>query len=70
MDNEIELISDGDGLAVIGNSTDVERFLASEGLSSKDLGLSRLKAVLSAGSAAVYKRQDPRLRPARVAGCS
>ena len=52
MDNEIELISDGDGLAVIGNSTDVERFLASAGLPSKDLGLSRLGAVLRAGAQA------------------
>jgi hypothetical protein len=46
MSNEIELICDGDGLAVIGNPTDVERFLAAEGLPSKDLGLSRLEAVL------------------------
>lgn len=46
MDNEIQLISDGDGLAVIGNATDVERFLVSEGLSSKDLGLQRLKSVM------------------------
>ncbi|CAM5687508.1 hypothetical protein [Streptomyces griseorubiginosus] len=52
MDNEIELICDGDGLAVIGNATDVERFLASEGLSSKDLGLQRLKSALGTGAAA------------------
>ena len=52
MDNEIQLISDGDGLAVIGNPTDVERFLVSEGLSSKDLGLPRLGAAFSAGAAA------------------
>ncbi len=51
MDNEIQLISDGDGLAVIGDSTAVERFLASEGLPSKDLGLPRLGTVLSTGSA-------------------
>jgi hypothetical protein len=51
MDNEIQLISDGDGLAVIGHPADVERFLASEGLSSTDLGLSRLGAVFSAASA-------------------
>jgi hypothetical protein len=31
MDDEIQLISDGDGLAVIGNPTAVERFLTSEG---------------------------------------
>lgn len=51
MDNEIELISDGDGLAVIGNATDVERFLVSEGLSSKDLGLQRLKSAFGTGAA-------------------
>lgn len=41
MDNEIELISDGDGLAVIGNPTAVERFMTSTGLSrvnSQSLG--------------------------------
>jgi hypothetical protein len=52
MDNEIQLISDGDGLAVIGNPTAVERFLVSEGLPSKDLGLQRLGSVLSTGAGA------------------
>ena len=33
MDNEIQLISDGDGLAVVGDPRAVERFLVSEGLS-------------------------------------
>ncbi|WP_418058453.1 hypothetical protein [Pimelobacter simplex] len=42
MDDEIQLISDGDGLAVIGDPTEVERFLVSEGLPSRDLGLDRL----------------------------
>jgi hypothetical protein len=32
MNNEIELISDGEGLAVIGDAASVEQFLASEGL--------------------------------------
>lgn len=50
MNNAIELVSDGDGLAVIGKPKDVERFLASEGLPSKDLGLQRLGPVLSAGA--------------------
>ena len=50
MDNEIQLISDGDGLAVIGDPTAVERFLVSEGLPSKDLGLQRLGAVLGTGA--------------------
>ena len=45
MNNEIQLVSDGDGLAVIGNPTDVERFLLDQGLDripSKDLDLHRL----------------------------
>jgi predicted transcriptional regulator len=50
MDDEIQLISDGDGLAVIGNPTAVERFLISEGLPSKDLGLKRLRSVLKIGA--------------------
>ena len=51
MDDEIQLISDGDGLAVIGDPAAVRRFLVCEGLSSKDLGLPRLGAVLSTGAA-------------------
>ncbi|OEJ97929.1 hypothetical protein [Streptomyces thermolilacinus] len=50
MNNEIQLISDGDGLAVIGDSATVERFLISEGLPSKVLGPRRLRSAL--GSAA------------------
>ncbi|MFD4029986.1 hypothetical protein ACFWVP_05495 [Streptomyces sp. NPDC058637] len=49
--DEIQLISDGDGLAVIGSATDVDRFLVSEGLSSKDLGPQRFKSFVSAGAA-------------------
>jgi hypothetical protein len=51
METEIQLISDGAGLAVIGEPTAVDRFLVSEGLASKDLGLPRLGAVFSAGAA-------------------
>ncbi|MFH9731550.1 hypothetical protein [Streptomyces sp. NPDC017260] len=58
MDNEIQLISDGDGLAVIGNAADVDRFLVSEGLPSKDLGLQRLKSVFGTGSAAAQAGSD------------
>jgi hypothetical protein len=52
MDNEIQLVSDGEGLAVLGDPADVERFLVSEGLlsSSKDLGLQGLGPVLSTGA--------------------
>jgi len=52
MDNEIQLISDGDGLAVIGDPATVERFLVAEGLPSEDLGWPRLGAVLGTGAAA------------------
>ncbi|MFI5485635.1 hypothetical protein [Micromonospora echinaurantiaca] len=52
MNHEIQLISDGDGLAVIGDPTAVELFLVSEGLPSKDLGLQRLGFVLRTGAAA------------------
>jgi rRNA processing protein Krr1/Pno1 len=50
MDNEIQLISDGDGLAVIGDAPAVERFLVAEGLPSKGLGLPWLGAALSTGA--------------------
>lgn len=39
VDNEIQLISDGDGLAVVGAPRAVELFLTSEGLKSKELDL-------------------------------
>jgi hypothetical protein len=58
MNDEIQLISDGDGLAVIGDPTAVERFLVSEGLSSRDLELSRLKDVLKGGAAAAQTASD------------
>ncbi|SME94861.1 hypothetical protein [Streptomyces sp. Amel2xC10] len=52
MDNEIQLISDDDGLMVMGHAADVDRFLISEGLSpSQDLGSHWLKSVFDAGSA-------------------
>ena len=49
MADEIQLISDGDGLAVIGNPTAVERFMASVGLSSNAQS-PRLGAAFSAGA--------------------
>ncbi|MGW7266275.1 hypothetical protein [Streptomyces sp. NPDC054842] len=48
MDDDLQVISDGDGLAVIGSPMAVERFLVSEGLPSRDLGLPRLGSTLSA----------------------
>jgi len=52
MDNEIQLISDGDGVAVIGEPKAVEKFLRDEGLwaISKRFDLRRLKSLLSLGS--------------------
>ena len=51
MSDEIELISDGDGLAVIGEPMTVDRFLSSAGIASKDLQLhQKLGSALNAGS--------------------
>lgn len=51
-DGEIQLISDDEGLAVIGDPVDVERFLAVRGLPSRDLGLQRLRPALGAAAGA------------------
>jgi len=48
MDDELELISDGDGLAVIGSPTAVERFMGAMGLS--DAGSARPGAVFNVGA--------------------
>ena len=54
MDDEIALVKDGDCLAVVGNGPTVaERFLAAEGLASRDLGLHRLGSSLGTGGAAL-----------------
>lgn len=58
MDNEVQLISDGDGLAVIGEPSAVERFLVSEGLESKELGLQRLSSALGAAAGVVQSGSD------------
>ena len=52
MDNEIQLISGGDGLAVIGEPKAVETFLRAEGLwdVSKKFDLRRLRSLLANGS--------------------
>lgn len=52
MTDEIELICDGEGLAVLGDPTAVKRFLDSEGLrtQSQELRLERLGAALETGS--------------------
>lgn len=52
MADEIELIHDSEGLAVIGNPSAVERFLNSVGLLpfSRELPLDRLGSALDTGS--------------------
>lgn len=61
MGSEIELVSDGGGLAVIGNSADVERFFLSARLDkapSKDLDLHRLWSFSGTGGAAAQIGAD------------
>lgn len=54
MGDEIQLISDGDGLAVIGSPAAVERFLATEGLTGKSFGSPRLGSALKTGAAVAH----------------
>lgn len=49
---EVELINDGDGVAVIGHSTAVEQFLVSQDLPSKELDLRRIGSTLNAAAGA------------------
>lgn len=51
MSDEIELISDGDGLAVIGHQAAVERFLSAQQLESRAIDTRRLSAALGTGAA-------------------
>lgn len=48
MDDEVELISDGDGLAVIGAPHAVEEFLSSQGLTAQEFDLRRAMTVAGA----------------------
>ena len=50
MSTDVQLISDGDGLAVIGERTAVDLFLAAERLASEELGLTRLGAAFGVGA--------------------
>jgi hypothetical protein len=55
MGNGIELVSDGDGLAVLGASADVEQFLHSSGLEqaqTRGLNVHRISSLLGTGGAA------------------
>lgn len=48
--SEVSLISDGDGIAVLGHPTAVDRFLESAGVESRELNLARLQSSLGTGS--------------------
>lgn len=49
--DEVELIADGNGVAVIGEKTAVEQFLAGAGMEAKELDLSMLRTGMSRGAA-------------------
>jgi hypothetical protein len=54
VDDDVQLISDGDGLAVIGEPSAVERFLAANELpKGRDLGIERLTPVAGMAAAAM-----------------
>ncbi|WP_445444338.1 hypothetical protein [Clavibacter sp. km3a] len=54
MDDDVQLISDGDGLAVIGDPSAVERFLAANELpKGRDLGLKKLWPVIGMAASVV-----------------
>lgn len=66
MDDEIQLITDGDSLTIIGNQTAVERFLVSEGLPSKDRKSRRLSP--SSPTRPESRRQLPITQPTQLVG--
>jgi len=51
--SDVELISDGDGLAVIGKAAAVERFVASVGVPSREIDVRRLTSTVSRSGAAL-----------------
>ncbi|MEU7027710.1 hypothetical protein AB0A60_13585 [Streptomyces sp. NPDC046275] len=58
MDDEIQLIRDGDGLAVIGDEATVERFLVSEGLPSQALRPRPFRSALGDAAGAAQVASD------------
>lgn len=56
MSNELELVADEEGLAVVGNVADVERFFLSAGLDrlpSRDIDLQRLRSLTNTAGTGV-----------------
>lgn len=58
MSAEIELVSDGDCLAIIGDPGAVERFLAEEEFASKSVALPRMSKVVGGGAASLQVGSD------------
>ncbi|MFD8939410.1 hypothetical protein ACFV0R_29890 [Streptomyces sp. NPDC059578] len=58
MDDEIQLISDGDGLTILGNEATIDRFLVSEGLRPQDLGRRRFGPALGSAAGAAQTGSD------------
>lgn len=56
--NEIELISDGDGLVVIGPPAAVDLFVASAGVPSRELDLRRLNSAVAKGGTAMQTASE------------
>lgn len=50
MDNEIQLINDGRGVAIIGNSATVDRFVRAQGLVSRELSMAKVGNVVGRAS--------------------
>ena len=53
MSDEIEMVSDGQGVALLGDAGVIDRFLASEGVTARELDLSRLRAATATGAGVV-----------------
>lgn len=49
--SDIEIVSDGDGIALIGSSSAIEMFLTSNRLESRELDLPRLSTIFGGGAA-------------------
>ncbi len=54
----LELISDGDGIAVIGDAKAVELFVASAGVPSRELDLQRLNSVVATSGSALQAASE------------
>ena len=50
MGHEIELINDGDGIALVGDRTAVEQFLSAQGIPSRELDLRRLAPMFNSAA--------------------